>query len=206
MSPPTPDPSLARLQADVEILKRGLATLPPPVPSPFLVLLCGLPGAGKTHFTRLLSAQVPMQVIEADAARKTLVGIPAYNSDESRRVFAACRRLMQELLENGIPVLLDATNVTERDRRYSQEAASVKRAEVVVVKVTAPEALIRRRLIRREQGRSKDGASEAGWDVYMRMKAREEPVVGPHFTVDTSSDITTSIQKIADKLKSISGN
>ena len=112
---------------------------------------------------------------------------------------------MQELLENGIPVLLDATNVTERDRRYSQEAASVKRAEVVVVKVTAPEPIIRNRLKCREQGHSKDGASDAGWDVYRRMKAREEPVVGPHFIVDTSSDIAPSIQKIADKLKSISG-
>ena len=46
---------------------------------------------------------------------------------------------MQELLEHGIPVLLDATNVTERDRGYSKEAASVKLAEVEVVNVTAPE-------------------------------------------------------------------
>ena len=87
-----------------------------------------------------------MQVIESDAARKTLAGIPAYNSDENRRVFGACRRFMQDLLEDGVPVLLDATNVTERDRKYSHEAASAKGANVVVVKVTAPDTLIRRRL------------------------------------------------------------
>ena len=144
-----------------------------------------------------------MQVIESDAARKTLAGIPAYNSDENRRVFGACRRFMQDLLEDGVPVLLDATNVTERDRRYSHEAASAKGANVVVVKVTAPDTLIRRRLKRRERNQSKDGASEAGWDVYIRMKAREEPVVGPHFVVDTSKDITPSLRKIAGKLKSI---
>ena len=104
------------------------------------------------------------------------------------------------------PVLLDATNVTERDRAYSREAASAKGADVVVVEVTAPETLIAKRLKRREQGKTKDGASEAGWDVYRRMKAREQPVVGPHFVVDTSKDIAPSVRKIADKLKSISGN
>ena len=72
--------------------------------------------------------------------------------------------------------------------------------------MTAPETLISKRLKRREQGSSRDGVSEAGWDVYKRMKAREEPVAGPHFIVDTSRDIIPSIKKIADKLKSINGN
>ncbi len=146
-----------------------------------------------------------MQVIESDAARKTLTCIPAYNADENRRVFGACRRLIQELLEDGVSVLLDATNLTEQDRRYSCEAAFARGAEVIVVRITAPESLIAKRLRRREVGQSKDGASDAGWDVYRRMKAREQPVVGPHFIVDTSRDITPSIEKIATKLKSISG-
>ena len=186
MPSPTPDPSIVRLERDVEALKAILPPPPPPVPSPYMVLLCGLPGAGKTHFARLLSGEVPVQVIESDAARKALAGIPAYNADENQRVFGACRRLMQELLEDGVAVLLDATNVTQQDRRYSYEAASAKGAEVVVVKITAPETIIRKRLARRERGKSKDGASEAGTDVYRRMKAREEPIIGPHFIVDTS--------------------
>ena len=202
----TPDSSVSRLQADVETLRDTLPPTPPPVLNPYLVLLCGLPGAGKTHFSRLLAAEVPVQMIESDAARKTLAGIPAYNSDENRRVFAACRRLLQDLLEDGVPVLLDATNVTERDRAYSREAASAKGADVVVVEVTAPETLIAKRLKRREQGKTKDGASEAGWDVYRRMKAREQPVVGPHFVVDTSKDIAPSVRKIADKLNLINGD
>ena len=146
-----------------------------------------------------------MQLIESDAARKTLVGIPAYNSDENRRVFSACRRLIQQLLERGIPVLLDATNVTERDRSYSIEAAIAKGAEVIIVKVTAPDELIRNRLRLREQGLSKDGASDAGLETYLKMKARVQPVSGPHFLVDTSRDNADSLKKIVDTITSISG-
>ncbi len=196
----------ARLEADVNTLKRSLPPPPPSLTNPYLVLMCGLPGAGKTHFSRRLASETRLQLIESDEARKALTGVPAYNAEENLRVFAACRRLMDELLENGIPVLLDATNVTERDRAYSYAAAERTGAEVLVIKVTAPEREIRRRLRRRERGLSNDGASDAGWNVYLRMKAREEPVARAHFVVDTSKDITPAVIEISNKLKAINGN
>ena len=199
------DPAV-RLEADVKTLKSRLPAPPPPVANPYLVLMCGLPGAGKTHFALRLAAEMPLQMIESDAARKALMVVPAYNAEENLRVFAACRRLMDELLDNGIPVLLDATNVTERDRAYSYTAAEGRGAEVVVVRVKAPESEVRRRLRRRERGLSKDGASDAGWEVYLRLKAREEPVARPHYVVDTSKDITPAIVKISNKLKAINGD
>ena len=200
------DDLAVRLEADVELLKSRLPAPPPPVANPYLVLMCGLPGAGKTHFARRLAAEARLQMIESDAARKALMVVPAYNAEENLRVFAACRRLMDELLNNGVPVLLDATNVTERDRAYLYTAAEGRGAEVVVVRVKAPESEVRRRLRRRERGLSKDGASNAGWDVYLKMKAREEPVARPHFVVDTSKDITPAIVKISNKLKVINGD
>ena len=198
------DPAV-RLEADVELLKSCLSAPPPPVANPYLVLMCGLPGVGKTHFARRLAAEARLQTIESDAARKALMGVPAYNAEENLRVFGACRKLMDELLDNGVPVLLDATNVTERDRAYSYAVAEGNGAEVVVVRVTAPETEVRRRLRRRERGLSKDGASNAGWDVYLKMSGREEPVTRPHFVVDTSKDITPAIVKISNKLKAING-
>ena len=199
------DDPAARLEADVELLKSCLSAPPPPVANPYLVLMCGLPGVGKTHFARRLAAEARLQMIESDAARKALMGVPAYNAEENLRVFGACRKLMDVLLDNGVPVLLDATNVTERDRAYSYAAAEGRGAEVMVVRVTAPESEVRRRLRRRERGLAKDGASNAGWDVYLKMKAREEPVTRPHFVVDTSKDITSAIVKISNKLKAING-
>lgn len=198
------DNPAARLEADVDTLKRSLPPPPPSLANPYLVLMCGLPGTGKTHLARRLAVEIPLQLIESDEARKALTGVPAYNAEENLRVFAACRRLMDELLGNGIPVLLDATNVTERDRAYSYAAADKAGAEVVVIKVTAPEREVRRRLRRRERGLSKDGASDAGWNVYLRMKGREEPVARAHFVVDTSKDITAAVIEISNKLKAIS--
>ena len=200
------DSPAARLEADVDTLKRSLPPPPPSLTSPYLVLMCGLPGAGKTHFARRLAVEIPLQLIESDEARKTLTGVPAYNAEENLRVFAACRRLIDELLGNGVAVLLDATNVTERDRAYSYAAAKRTGAELLVTKVTAPEKEVHRRLRRRERGISNDGASDAGWNVYLRMKAREEPVARAHFVVDTSKDITAAVIEISNKLKAINGD
>lgn len=101
--------------------------------------------------------------------------------------------------------MLDATNLTKRDRSYSIEAATAKGAEVIIVKVTAPEEVIRKRLRRREQGTSRDGASDAGWETYLRMKTRVQPVIEPHFVVDTSGDNAVSLKKIVDMITSING-
>jgi hypothetical protein len=41
-----------------------------------------------------------------------------------------------------------------------------------------------------------ENASEAGWEVYKRMKPRGEKISRNHFVVDTSHDITAAIDKI----------
>ena len=190
----------------METLKSRLPASPPPVANPYLVLMCGLPGAGKTHFASAPGRRNAVAANRVGRGSESIDCVPAYNAEENLRVFGACRRLMDELLDNGVPVLLDATNVTERDRAYSYAAAEGRGAEVVVVRVTAPEREVRRRLRRRERGLSKDGASDAGWEVYLRLKAREEPVARPHYVVDTSKDITPAVVKISNKLKAINGD
>ena len=91
------DPQLA---SDVAVIRRSLGRelhreqIPAstrPFPRPFLVVLSGLPGTGKSHFARQLAQRLPLVVVGSDRTRKALIPAPEYTKEEHLRVFSACR-------------------------------------------------------------------------------------------------------------------
>ena len=158
---------------DVERLKENLGELPEPVVNPALVVVSGLPGTGKSHFCRKLSERVPLAIVESDAMRKVLFSSPSHSREESSRLFEACHLLIEELLRKGIPVILDATNLRERNREHLYHIADLIGARLIMVNVTAPSQLVHQRLRGRREGADPEDSSEADWIVYQRMRKEE---------------------------------
>lgn len=167
-----------------------------------LLVLSGLPGTGKSHFARELVKRVPLVVLGSDRCRKALLARPQYTREEHVRVFAACHRLIQELLTEGYSLVFDATNLTERSRQPLYEIAGRTKATLVVVWFTAPPDLVRRRLAERSAGLNDDGYSDADWEIYCRLRPGEEAVRTPHMLVDSSTDMTHPLEVLAQRLKS----
>jgi len=162
-----------------------------------LVALCGLPGTGKTHFAKELTKTVPMVVLESDRLRKLLVPQPKYSPAEHSRVFNACHHLIEDLLSRGCKVLFDATNLTENFRRPLYQICDRLSAPLVLVRFTAPRDAVRRRLEKRAAGLHPGNYSDADWSVYCRLATYEEPVQRQHFTVDSTSDISSVLEDVA---------
>ena len=198
------DAQQAQLLQDVKVLRQQLnhdtAGLPVSQGQPILVVLCGLPGTGKTYFAREVSKHVPFCVLESDRVRKALVPKPKYTPGEHSRVFNACHYLIDEYLSNGLRVLFDATNLTEKFRLPLRQISQRQNARLVLVHLVAPRLLIRQRLQGREElwesGMRTDGYSDAGWLIYCRMAPYEEPVEGAHLWVDTSEDISSTVDDV----------
>ena len=165
---------------------------------PRLLMLAGLPGAGKSAFAREVASQCPFLTLESDRLRKSLVPEPQYTPDEHRRVFRACHRLLDELLGQGYPLLFDATNLTERNRRPVYAIAQKRGAPLAVAVVTAPLEIVRQRLRDREAGLDPETWSDAGWEIHSRMAPAWEPVKRPHIKVDTSGDITRALRQVLE--------
>ncbi len=169
---------------------------------PKLLMLAGLPGSGKSSFARSLTKCCPFVVLESDRLRKTLVPRPEYTAVEHSRVFRACHRLIDEFVGKGYPVLLDATNLGQRNRRPVIAIARKHDAPLAIVVVTAPRQVVHERMMEREAGMDPETWSDAGFDVYSRMAPAWQPVRTPHFQVDTSQDITPVLRQVLEWARS----
>lgn len=186
---------------DVALLKGSLGSMPEPRARVALVVVSGLPGSGKSYFSRQLASRAPLAVVESDAMRSALFGTPTHSGPESARLFRACHALIEDLLRRGIPVLFDATNLVEQFRERLYSIAERTDAKLVLVRVEAPEDVIAHRLSQREAGNGdSDDNSTAGLEVYRRMASVVEPIRRNHYAVDTSREIAPVVDKIAREL------
>jgi predicted kinase len=188
----------AQLVFDVDRLIESLGQLPEPVAMPVFIAVSGLPGTGKSYFCSRLAERLPFVVLESDALRKTIIPVPTYTMEESTRLFRTIHRLIEQLLNKGISIILDATNLSERHREYLYNIADRLNVKLVLVRVDAPPEVVQARLSKRiEESGSK---SDADWTIYQRMKNTVEEISRRHYVVDTSRDITPVLDKIVKEV------
>lgn len=175
-----------------ESTSEGFLAAPPPA----LVAMVGPPGTGKSHLARLITERTPVRVVESDDLRRVLASRPAYTADENRRVFAALYGRVERHLRRGQNVLLDATNIYEWSRQRIYRLAERTGARLLLVRTIAPDEVVERRLGARRAGVDPRDGSEAGWDVYVRMRAEFQEIQRPHVVVDTSQDLSPAVEQI----------
>ncbi len=187
--------------SDVGRLAESLGELPEPMVEPAFIVVSGLPGTGKTHFCSKLAERLPLVILESDALRKTLFSFPSYSRQENSRLFRACHLLIERLLKKGIPLVLDATNLSERYRERLYSIADRLDVKLILVRVEAPPEVVQERLKARQGEVGSGNKSDANWEVYQRMESAVQKIRRNHYAVDTSRDITPVLDKIVREVK-----
>lgn len=153
-----------------------------------LILLSGLPGAGKTTFAKALAERLAFVHIESDAIRRGMAAEPTYSPQESGAVFARVEALARAALTHGEHALIDATNLTNRDRKRFLRVSKELDAGLVAVRLTAPEEVLRARL-----AKPREGFSQAGVPILEQMRGRPQPLPVPAVVVDTRFALEAAI-------------
>ena len=187
-----------QLVSEVQRLTESLEQFPEPVVKPAFIVVSGLPGTGKSYFCSQLAQRLPLVILESDALRKVLFPSPVYSPQESSHLFQTIHRLIERLLKRGIPLILDATNLSEREREYLYRIADRVDAKLVLVRVEAPPEVVQERLKARQEEVNK---SDADWSVYQKMKSSVQKIRRNHYAVDTSRDITPVLDKIVREVR-----
>ncbi|HEX4774924.1 MAG TPA: ATP-binding protein [Candidatus Saccharimonadales bacterium] len=84
---------------------------------PFLLLLYGFPGAGKTYFARQFCENVQAAHLQADKIRGELFEQPRYDKQENDIVAQLMNYMAEEFLSAGLSVVYD-TNATRAGQRH----------------------------------------------------------------------------------------
>ena len=81
---------------------------------PRLIILCGLPGSGKSTYAEKHSSKTCIH-LSSDAIRTELYG-NAEEQKDHEKVFEVMKERALEYLNNGYDVIYDATNITRKSR------------------------------------------------------------------------------------------
>ena len=179
-------------------LRAEIGSVPPrPHGRPALVIVMGLPGVGKSYCARLLCERLGAAHVASDELRSRLFVAASYVDEENRAIFAAVEALVDQLLSEGHRVVADATNLLARNRAGAVTLAKRRAAPILFVRVSAPEAETRARLLSRSASRAAGDHSDADERVYERMRAQPfEPPTEGFLELVNGTELTGGIDAV----------
>jgi predicted kinase len=157
-----------------------------------IIVVCGLPGVGKSTVARAIADAVDGEVLRTDVIRQQIVENPVYTAEEKRRVYEELFERARKHLTDGRSVVLDGTYRRRTYRDRARELAADLDTGFELVAVQCDEPVVERRIAERE-----DDASEADIEVYHQYRDSFEPFVGDHLTIDNSGDLETTQRQVA---------
>lgn len=144
-----------------------------------LIVVSGLPGAGKTTLAIALRDRLGLDFLSRDGIRHELADNPSYDLDESERVGTLMSERINTGIAQGRSIVAEATAVQPAVRRQMREALQHARSVGVdahALWLRAEEQRSTERLRARDtEPRPPEDQSEANESIYEVMRSRARP-------------------------------
>lgn len=130
---------------------------------PFLVMLYGFPGAGKTYFARQFCENIQAAHLQADRIRHELFSEPRYDKRENEIVDQVMNYMAEEFLAAGVSVVYDVNAKRAKQRYLLRALAKQNHAAPLVVWFQIDHDTAFARNIKRDRRRADDKYASS-WD------------------------------------------
>lgn len=155
-----------------------------------LIIVCGLPGTGKTTLAAALAEKLGAGHISSDVTRKRMFSRPTYSEDEKEAVYKRMAEEAANALSEGRDAIADATFYRASERARFRRIAESAGTKAFVIVCYLPEAEVKRRLVGR-----RGGPSDADFGVYLKVRETFEPVAGSHLEADMSVPLEGNVKR-----------
>jgi len=163
-----------------------------------LILVCGLPGTGKTTVAELIAKKTNSRILSTDVIRKEMISLPSYAEQEKKMVYGMLFSMAEMMLRDSKNVLLDGTFYSKELRESARSVAKRTKSDFHLVEVVCDEKAVRKRL----EGRKEAGsASDADFEVYKKIKKTFEPIKEAHAVIDTSGEWEKEADALAANIR-----
>jgi predicted kinase len=156
-----------------------------------LVVVCGVPGTGKTTVAELVADRLDAALLRTDVVRQDVVDDPTYTDAERQRVYDALFERARERLQAGETVVLDGTFSRDQYRRAAMDLAADCGVDRRVLRVRCDPEVARTRVAERT-----DDESEADVDVYEELRQEFESLALDHEVVDNSGTLAATESQV----------
>lgn len=159
-----------------------------------VIIVFGLPGSGKSFFSKALAKQLGAEYLSSDLLRDSLGRPNSYSRADKNVVYDVMLTKMLSAIHECKTVVLDATfykhDLRKRFTTYVPDSKQLSFIEIV-----ASEPVIRQRLFARA---NKD---EADYSVYEVIKNEWEKPEFPHLVLESTNDnLHSMLEKAKDYL------
>ncbi|MBK6903755.1 MAG: ATP-binding protein [Saprospirales bacterium] len=156
-----------------------------------LILITGLPGAGKTTFAIALSKATGAVHLNTDRVRAALGLRGQYDAGSKEKVYHRLITLLETHLRQGETAIVDATLYRANIRKPFLDLAARLSTPIKWIEMRAGEQTIRERL------QTKRPFSEADFKVYLHLKTSYEPLEFPHLVLHSEAGTMDELVKQA---------
>jgi predicted kinase len=123
---------------------------------PFLLMLYGFPGSGKTYFARQVSENIQAAHLQADRIRSELFEEPRHDKRENEIVTQLMNYMAEEFLAAGVSVVYDTNAMRARQRHDLRALARRGGAKSLVVWFQMDQDTAFLRNVKRDRRRADD--------------------------------------------------
>lgn len=160
-----------------------------------LVVVCGLPGVGKTTVAEYAVELLDAELLRTDVVRKELFPDPDYTDAEQTAVYDELLSRARSRLAGDDPVVLDGTFHACEYRERALDVAEATGSAGHLLRVVGDQSTVENRIVDRE-----DDASDADVRVHRHYRDLFETVERDHTEIDNSGDLDATYEQIETAL------
>ncbi len=162
---------------------------------PYLIVMAGLPGTGKSTLARALAKELSAIVLNKDVLREAMFSREGvrYSTQQDDLVMEHISKQAAQMLDTGKTVILDGRTFSHK---YQVEAvrkfADKMRVPLKMILCTCPEEMALERI---ESSVGKHPAMNRNAELYQQLKRQFEPIQTEHLEVDTRQPLQNCLEQ-----------